>query len=162
MRITSEVDYALRIMRALAVSADCCLHNGCGGECRGSCKIDAKTISETIGVPPQFTLKILRKLMAGGLVKSYKGMSGGYAIAMKPDDITMRAVVETIDGPFMISKCLSEDYECTRAQIENDGNKDCCYFHRVFDSINAKIAEELDKITLGMAIRGEKPKQDNN
>lgn len=152
MRITSEVDYALRIMRALAASADSCLHNGCSGQCGGVCKIDAKTISETIGVPPQFTLKILRKLMAGGLVKSYKGMNGGYAIAMKPDDITMKAIVETIDGPFMISKCLSGDYECTRAQLKDNGDKECCYFHRVFDSINAKIADELEKITLGMAI----------
>lgn len=139
MRMTNETDYALRIMRRLA-SGDENI-------------IDAKTMSEEIAVPPRFTLKILRKLMSGGLVRSYKGASGGYTLARRPEEITMRQIIETIDGPLTITRCLSDDYECSRSH--GDGEKSMCYFHRVFDSINRRIAAELEQITLAMAVADE-------
>ena len=84
MRITNETEYSLRIMHRLALVGE-------GG------RLDARTLSEELGVPPRFTLKILRKLMGGGLVKSYKGASGGYSLAAPAADITVRAIVETIE-----------------------------------------------------------------
>lgn len=137
MRITKEADYALRIMRCLAEYKS--LDNQI---------VDAKTMSETLSIPPRFTLKILRKLMGGGLVKSHKGVNGGYSVAADPSEINMRTIVEVIDGPLTISRCLSEGYECSR--MLND--KDKCFFHKVFDNINVIIAEELEKITLDKAL----------
>ena len=134
MRITKEADYALRIMRCLA-------------EC-GHDIIDAKTISEALNVPPRFTLKILHKLIGGKLVKSYKGVNGGYALDLPANKITMRQIVEVIDGPLTISRCLDEEYECSHMAHE----KNRCFFHQVFNDINAKLAEELDKVTLDMAL----------
>lgn len=43
-------------------------------------KVGAKTISEMTGVTLRFSLKILRKLVAAGIVKSFKGTQGGYEI----------------------------------------------------------------------------------
>ncbi len=55
MHMTLEADYAVRIVDKLASSNE---------------KIDARTISEQTQVPQRFALKILRKLVAGGIVKS--------------------------------------------------------------------------------------------
>ena len=65
MHITLETDYAIRIVDALGRES---LKGGNGIK---SC-IDAGTISESTDVPLRFALKILRKLVSGGIVKSYK------------------------------------------------------------------------------------------
>ena len=134
MRITSETDYALRILRCIASDANNI--------------VDARTISERIGVPQQFTLKILRKLLTGGRVNSHKGSSGGYSLAKQASEITMLAVVETIDGPIEITRCLNGGYECSRS----NSDKNMCYFHNIFCKINKMIASELSETTLDMAI----------
>ncbi len=135
MRITKETDYALRIMAILASN------NGIA---------DAKTIADEAGVPPRFSLKILRKLMSFGLVKSYKGANGGYTLDKSPDNITLKQVVEAIEGPITISLCLSEGFECSHSE----GLKTSCYFYHVFDDINGMIAEKLSGITMQSVIDG--------
>lgn len=129
MRITQEADYALRIIYLLA--------------CENRV-IDSKTVAEATGVPERFTVKILRKLNLSGLICSYKGSSGGYKLDAKPSEITMKRVVETIDGPLEISRCLDSAYECTHTR---EGKK-CCVFHLVFDKLNRSIAEKLDSVTI--------------
>ena len=134
MKITMETDYALRIMRCLAMRDNL---------------TDAKTVSETVEVPQRFTLKILGKLVGGGLVSSRKGANGGYALSRPANTITLRAVIEIIEGPLVISRCLSEDFVC-----RHDGNTDACgcFFNRVFDEINIAIAAKLDSVTIADSI----------
>ncbi len=129
MRITKETDYALRMMSMLASSEGIS---------------DAKTIADTAGVPQRFSLKILRKLMSAGLVKSYKGANGGYTLDGTPDKITLKQIVEAIEGPITISQCLSDGFECSHGE----GMKTSCYFYHVFDDINGIIAEKLSGITM--------------
>jgi len=135
MKITRESDYALRIMRSLAIK---------------SSLTDAKTLSEETAVPLRFTVKILNKLVGGGVVRSRKGASGGYAINGNPEEITMRAIIEITEGPLVISRCLNSDFVC-----EQDSCKDhcSCFYNRVFDEINVLIAKKLESITLLDVIR---------
>lgn len=133
MQITREIDYSLRIMHILAESET---------------KKNASYISDNIYVPLRFTLKILNKLNTAGLVKSYKGMDGGYALAKASSDITLLDIVEAVDGPIVINTCLNENCECTRA----DMSKGSCFYYHVFDDINACIAAKLKAITLDMAV----------
>ncbi len=74
MHITLESDYAVRIVYCLAQN---------GG------RLDAASIAEQTGVTLRFSLKILRKLVAGELVKSYKGAGGGYELARDPHEISL-------------------------------------------------------------------------
>lgn len=155
MRLTNEADYALRIMRLLAatVTGDC-PDIKCDGDCGITCdgKIDARTLSEKTGVPQRFALKILRKLTGGGLAQSYKGANGGYALAKPASEISMKDVIELIDGPISISRCLSEGNECDEVvDIVSCEKKTDCYFYHVFDGINSEISARLDSITLDMA-----------
>ncbi len=133
MRITQEADYALRIAYLLA---------------RDGGTLDSGAIAGAVGVTERFTVKILRKLTQSGVVASKKGAAGGYRLAQAPGDITMRHIVEIIDGPTEISKCLDGDYECSRV-----GNDKCqCTFHLIFAKINKTIADKLDAVTLDSVI----------
>ena len=132
MRITLESDYALRILSALAK------HEGV---------IDAKTLSEETSVTPRFTLKILHKLVGGDLVSSYKGVGGGYRLKVSPDNISLKRVIELIDGPIAIVRCL-DNQEC--CSLNND--KTACDFHHIFDKISLDLAQKLGSITIADVI----------
>ena len=67
MHLTLEADYAVRIMQVLCKA--------------GNLRTDAGEISKRAYVTQSFTLKILRKLVSAGLVKSFKGTHGGYIAA---------------------------------------------------------------------------------
>ena len=129
MRRTQEADYALRILFYLAKRGE---------------RTDAATLSELSNVPQRFALKILRKLVGAHLVGSYKGVSGGYILSKPPSDITLKDVIEAIDGPIMINRCIDDDYECSRM----GKNKELCFAHCTFCSINAEIAKRLSEVTL--------------
>lgn len=132
MRITLESDYALRILTAMA---------GYDGV------TDAKTISEDTSVTPRFTLKILHKLVQGDLVQSYKGVNGGYKLKVRPENITLKTVIELIDGPIAIARCLDSDEGCSL-----NCDKSSCDYHHIFDIISIELASKLNKITISDVI----------
>lgn len=125
MHITNESDYAVRIVYCLAK---------CG------IRRDARTISEEMCVTLRFSLKILGKLASSGLVKSYKGNCGGYELARPAAEITLKDVIEAVEGPYRLTRCAGEDGagECNRGASGN------CVFQRAFgeiaESVNAQLA----------------------
>ena len=99
MQLTLEADYAVRIISVLCVENE---------------RTDAKTISEKATVSLRFALKILRKLVAAGLVDSFKGTQGGYKLKLDPAEINLRQVIEAIEGTYYFSRCLSPEGGCNR------------------------------------------------
>lgn len=122
MCLTLESDYAVRIIGCLSAENK---------------RIDAKNISERTGVSLRFALKILRKLVSAGLVKSYKGMQGGYELAKAPSEITMLDVIETVEGGYYLNRCHEEEFVCTR------GAKGCCCYQKVFNEITDIVSKKL-------------------
>ena len=126
MHINLESDYAVRIVRVLAQHTD---------------RMDAQTIADTACVSLRITLKIMRKLVAAELAYSFKGAHGGYTLAKAPRNITLRHVIEAIEGPYRFSRCLDEGYDCTCKEAIS------CPFHSVFDDVTAMVVKKLDEIT---------------
>ncbi|NRZ85039.1 Rrf2 family protein [Clostridium beijerinckii] len=93
MNINQESDYAFRIILMLSKEG---LDN----------KLDAKSLSEKGNIPLRFLLKLTRKLTQAGILKSYRGVNGGYAITREPKDITLKDVVEAIQGPIIVTRCV--------------------------------------------------------
>ena len=133
MRITLESDYALRILTAMAA------YEGV---------TDAKTISTDTSVSERFALKILHKLVHGDLVVSYKGVKGGYRLKVKPEEITLKKVIELIDGPIAIARCVDTGEGCSL-----NCDKTACAYHHIFDTISLELAAKLNKITIADVIR---------
>ena len=136
MRITQEADYAIRIVCLLAERGE---------------TMDANTIAELCCVTPRFALKILRKLVLGKLVCSFKGASGGYRLECEPSEITLKQIIELIDGEIAISRCLAQDHFCSRS----GENKSACVVHCIFSVINRDVVEKLEKVTVSSLINPE-------
>ena len=139
MKITQEADYALRMMCLLAKES-----------AAGNTTVGAAALAEEVAVPTRFGLKILHKLSQTGLVKTSRGATGGYSLNTDPATLTVRQVIEVIDGPIEINRCLSETHVCL-----NNPNKDCCRLHHVFEELNHMLTERLDRLTVAMVIDGE-------
>lgn len=130
MHITLEADYAVRLVECLAAAP---------------ARIDAKSIAAQTGVTPRFTLKILHKLVSSGIVRSYKGAHGGYELARPAGEITLRAVIETVEGPYTFSRCLDPAHVC---KCESQScRKAACRFQRVYDEISELVRRKLDETT---------------
>lgn len=108
--------------------------------------MDAKTISEQTCVTLRFALKILRKLVASGIIKSFKGTQGGYELAKKPAEISLKDVIETVEGRYCLSKCLTEEHNCSR------GMSGVCRFQKVYGEISAEVEKKLASYTFDMLI----------
>lgn len=129
MRITQETDYAFRILAYLAKAG------------RGV-KVDAKTIGESEGVTLRFTLKILRKLAQTGMVVSFRGVNGGYALDRDPSDINMKMVIEAVEGPIYLNRCLIDEKAC------NVGRTNKCILHKAFEKIQENLIEDFERVSL--------------
>ncbi len=130
MRITQEADYAIRI---------CLVLDSLGR------RAGAIEIAELAAVTQRFALKILRKLGENGIVRSYKGARGGYELDRAGDEIKISELIEAIDGPIKISKCLECDYSCSR-----NAEKVCCKMHVAFGAINKNLIDSLGLVTVRM------------
>ena len=134
--LTREADGALRIVWLLGKTGEV---------------TDAGTIAECVAVSPKFTLKILRQLLQAGLVTAQRGKNGGYTLALPPNEITVRRIVELIDGPIAINRCQEEDFFCSRMGYD----KGSCRFHCLFAAVSARLARDLESVTMDMMLSDE-------
>ncbi len=141
MHITLETDYAIRIVDTLGKES---LKENNGVK---SC-VDAGTISENTDVPLRFALKILRKLVSGGLVKSYKGVYGGYRLIKPVNELSLYDVIEIVEGEYRFSRCLAEEYSCN---CSADGLP--CNYQQAFAKVSEMVKEYLKKQTFDKLIK---------
>ncbi len=64
-------------------------------------------ISEATGVARPYLVRVLATLVASGIVRSRKGVNGGYALARPAEEINLREVMRAIDGPIAPLSCVS-------------------------------------------------------
>jgi Rrf2 family iron-sulfur cluster assembly transcriptional regulator len=135
MRITQEGDYAFRVVLYLSKM---------GLDKR----IEAKTIADAERIPLRFLLKLLRKLGMAGIVKSYRGVGGGYALAREPGQITLKEVLEAIEGPIYINRCLYDPEFC------NMKRAGYCKVHQALEKIQLGLVQDLESISFQDLMEG--------
>ncbi len=69
-------------------------------------------ISSVWNVPQKFLSKIMKDLVDANIVKSKYGPGGGYVLGKKPHEVTFRDVIEAVEGPIYLLKCIKEDPGC--------------------------------------------------
>lgn len=130
MNLTLETDYAIRIVSYIA---------------REDKRVDATTISNETEVTLRFSLKILRKLVSSGILRSYKGVTGGYQMNKPLDQVTLRDIIEVIEGPYAFSRCLNPDCGCCRTNADHAPN---CKVRKVFEEISGIVNQRLEEVTV--------------
>jgi len=88
MKLSVRGEYALRALLVLGLHYDEPL-------------VRIQAISDEQNIPKRFLEQILNDLKSAGLVKSKRGVAGGYRLAQKPDQITVASVVRHIEGHWL-------------------------------------------------------------
>lgn len=127
MRITRKSDYGLRAL--------CTLAQNYNGE-----PISIGQLSAEHKIPEPFLEKIMQELREHGLVEATHGRGGGYLLRKHPSQISLREIIQALDGPIALVTCLDPSLTCS---IEAD-----CPTSPVWKVINQKFEEYLESLTL--------------
>ena len=98
--IRRNTDYALRAAVDLTESF-------------GDGPVGTKEIAQRRKIPYQLACKLMQKLHKAGLVKSEMGPAGGFSVDRNPSKITVRQVVEAVQGPVQLSRCVVSKSFCS-------------------------------------------------
>lgn len=126
MKLSTRGKYGLLAMYALA------LHAREGPQ-------TLQSIS-TVGVPKQYLEQILGRLRRAGLVTTVRGAQGGYQMAGDPAEISLRDIIDAVEGPIELSECATAENTCQKS--------DTCPVRWVWQRVTDSINTELEKIKL--------------
>ncbi len=94
-------------------------------------------IAKAQDVPPRFLAKIFQALAKAGVVRSHRGAKGGFSLARPASEVSIRDVIEAVEGPIFLNVCLSGPGECTRDRI--------CPMHAIWGDAQEKMMEVLGR-----------------
>lgn len=97
-------------------------------------------IAAAVDVPQTFLAKIFQQFSKSGIVKSYRGTGGGFLLARPPEQISLLAVVEAVEGPIMPNRCVMAPGECERDSF--------CTVHPVWKQVQSQVRHLLAGISL--------------
>ena len=103
--------------------------------------LSATEISEKSGLTQASTAKILKILSASGLVQSIRGKNGGYVLNAAPEDISVVAIVEAMEGPIAMTACVE-------TSVDPCVSKNSCFLSGNWERVNQAISSALTAITL--------------
>lgn len=124
MQITREGDYGIRSVLYLARQPL-------------SKVVFVNEISEEYKIPRSFLAKILQKLVKAKIVRSYRGVKGGFSLARQAREITALDVLVAIEGKLAINLCQSDKKKC-------NFSKNCPTYY-LWANVQSKIVETLKK-----------------
>jgi len=136
MRITNSSEYAIRALVFMAKNPQT--------------SYSATELYTKVDAPLKFLAKILQKLAKEKILSSQRGVKGGFKIAVPLEKLTILDIIEAVDGPIALNKCLISGYDCTREAL--------CPVHPIWEEAQLKLKEILKQKTLAEIIK-ELPKQ---
>jgi Rrf2 family protein len=129
--LTRDTDYAIRALCCLARRPD-----------------EIASVNELVRilkVPRPFLRKILQTLNRSGLLRSYKGVGGGFAPGFPAEKIFLVDVIRIFQGPFKLNECFLRKRPCP-------GVRRCALKKRI-DAIERHVVGELASITIASLLK---------
>ncbi len=96
MRLSTKSRYGLRALFDMAYNA-------------GNLPIQVKEISRRQDISPRYLEQIFQSFKKAGILKSKKGPQGGYFLAKRPEEITVRDIIEAAEGDILLVNCTCQD-----------------------------------------------------
>jgi len=107
----------------------------------GAHRTSASQVSESTGIPAATTAKVLKVLQRSGLLRSERGLHGGYELACDPDQTTVLRVIEAFEGPIGMTECsLAGPIDCD--------THDTCSLGHAWPAVNDAVLDALRHVTL--------------
>lgn len=102
LQITRQTEYAIRGLQELARSNQ-------------ENPVQLKAIAGACEVSEAFLAKIFQMLAQAGIVRSHRGVKGGFSMGKDPAEITLREIVEVCEGGIVLNHCLRKVNPCQDA-----------------------------------------------
>ena len=122
-----NTDYALRLMVTLASK-------------HSDQTISTKALAKETLVPYQLACKLLQRLQKAKLIQSTMGPKGGFALTKNPEEINLWSIIDLIQGPVNMNRCLLGDFKCQR--------RTNCTIHDKLAELQKQIEASLRSTTL--------------
>ena len=135
MRVSAKVDYALRATIELAAA--------------GEGPVKGERIAQAQEIPLKFLENILGDLRHAGIVRSQRGVEGGYWLARPAEEITIAEVVRAVEGPIANVRGVGPE------QVEYAGSAE--RLREVWIAVRANLRAVLEQVTMDDLARGELP-----
>src|SRR6202011_766564 len=126
-KLSKKADYALIAVKHLATHRG---HHACS----------ATEIAEEYGISSTLMAKVLQKLARHGVVTAKHGSSGCYQLAKEPGQISALDVISAIDGPVLITSCVTNHGNCDAT--------DRCSVREPLRRVNESILHVLSAVTI--------------
>lgn len=127
IKLSKLADYGIVIMTHLARP--------------GGVQASAQEIAQATRIPAPMAQKILKALAKDGLLRSQRGVKGGYELARPAVSITVAQIIESLDGPIAVTDCVdAAPGDCVIEAL--------CPARTNWERINSAIREALDEVTL--------------
>ena len=131
MRVSTRGDYACRALLSLTLHAD---------EAIGPTSV--RDIAERTGLPQPYLEQILLALKGAGLVRSKRGVGGGYVLARPASEMTLSQIVSAVDGP-IVAGDFGEPHQ--NGACSHEGQ---CVLLSVWADVGEHMRQHLDSFTL--------------
>ena len=131
MKISKKSQYGLRALVCLAKT--------------GKQYLPLRTISEKEKISFDYLEKIFSKLEKEKIIKSKKGVQGGYILARNPKKITVSEILKALEGEIVLVECIGSKGKCI--------NKKTCCTIMVWRKLQDSLQKTIDSITLEKLIR---------
>jgi Rrf2 family protein len=134
MRVSTRGDYACRALLSMALHVE------------DFPTQSVRDIALRTALPQPYLEQILLALKGAGLVRSKRGVGGGYVLAKHPDEITLAEIVSAVDGPIQLG-----DF----GQPHKDGACDHegqCVLLAVWDDVGSHMRTHLQAHTLSAMV----------
>jgi Rrf2 family protein len=132
--ITREADYAARVMILLARREG----QGLGGA-------SSLEIAGEMEIPYRFLRKLVKRMVAGKLLRTRRGKGGGLGLARPAERISLFDILEVMTPTgTRLSLCVAKPEGCRRAGT--------CRLHRAFGTIQASMDRQMRAVTLASLV----------
>ncbi len=130
MKIKRETDYAIRCILYLAAQQD------------RVTMIDE--IAKEMSVPRDFLAKIVQRLAKQGIIKSFRGIKGGFRLNREAGEINLLEVIEAVEGPVTMNDCAVDRRSCDRWNA--------CPMHPVWVGVRDEVRSILKSKTFDLLV----------
>lgn len=131
MQLTRAGEYAVKSLLYLAAQ-------------KTDARVMASEVATAENIPVNFVRKILESLAKTGLVKSYRGAGGGFMLGRTAEQISLRQVIEAVEGPLALNQCLQPN-ACENLPI--------CPMSHIWMEAQRAVEEVLERYTLADVVR---------
>jgi Rrf2 family protein len=149
-KLSRRLDYAILAVSHLATRAP-------------TSTVSARALADASHIPPAILANILKELTRNGIVRSARGVHGGYELAVSPDELSIGRLLRALEGEVRLVECvpigvaslsasgavgaMNHSGSATTCQIEST-----CKVKAPLRRVHQRIQEVLDEITFDQLV----------